>query len=267
MGRLQLVALREGVVWRVERMSITTPEASVEGDGRWTGGAIPQSQFNVRLKATDLGKFLNNLGYPKTLVRTKGDVRGQLSWRGNPTDFAINKTAGMITLDLHDGQFSKVEPGGAGRLMGLLSLQALPRRITLDFHDFFSDGFGFDSLTGNFVMDHGVLSTRDFDMTGPAARVLLSGKINIPEETTQMRARVSPDVGSSVSLATTLIGGPVAGATSYLLQKLLKNPLDKALTYEYSIDGGWDDPLIQSVSAATTAAPVNHATPNNPETR
>ena len=267
MGRLQLVALREGVVWRVERMSITTPEASVEGDGRWTGGAIPQSQFNVRLKATDFGKFLNNLGYPKTLVRTKGDVRGQLSWRGNPTNFAINKTAGMINLDLHDGQFSKVEPGGAGRLMGLLSLQALPRRITLDFHDFFSDGFGFDSLTGNFVMDHGVLSTRDFDMTGPAARVLLSGKINIPDETTQMRARVSPDVGSSVSLATTLIGGPVAGAASYLLQKLLKNPLDKALTYEYSIEGGWDDPLIQSVSAATTPAPVNHATPNNPETR
>lgn len=265
LGRLQLVALREGAVWRVERVVLSTPDASLEGDGRWTGGIATQTQFNLHLKAVNLGKFLNNLGYPKTLVRTKGDVRGQLSWRGSPTDFAINKTAGMITLDLHDGQFSKVEPGGAGRLMGLLSLQALPRRITLDFHDFFSDGFGFDSLTGNFAMDHGVLSTRDFDMNGPAARVLLSGKINIPEETTQLRARVSPDVGSSVSLATTLIGGPVAGAASYLLQKLLKNPLDKALTYEYSIDGGWDDPLIQSISAATTPAPANLATPSNPE--
>jgi uncharacterized protein YhdP len=261
LGRLQLVALREGTVWRVERVALSTPEATLEGDGRWTGGASTQTQFNLHLKATDLGKLLNNLGYPKTLVRTKGDARGQLSWRGNPTDFAIDKTSGMITLDLHDGQFSKVEPGGAGRLIGLLSLQNLPRRITLDFHDFFSDGFGFDSLTGNFVMDHGVLSTRDFDMNGPAARVLLSGKINILEETTQLRARVSPAVGGSVSLATTLIGGPVAGVATYLLQKLLKNPLDKALTYEYSINGSWDDPVIQTVSAGSASVPANSAIP------
>ncbi len=254
LGRLQLIGVRDAGLWRLNRFSLESPQATVEGDGRWTGGPTPQTQANLHLKASDLGKFLADIGYPGMVSRGAGEVRGQINWGGNPQDFTLLRTTGQFSLDLHDGQFSKVEPGGAGRLIGLLSLQTLPRRITLDFNDIFSDGFAFDTLSGNISMGLGVLSTHDFDMTGPAARVMLSGTVNIPTETTDLRARVSPAVGNSVSLASTVIGGPIAGAASYLLQKLLKNPIDKALTYEYAIEGSWEDPKIKPLGSSAGSA-------------
>ncbi len=257
LGRLQLVGVRDAGLWRLNRFSLTSPQGTLEGDGHWAGGPTPQTQVNLHLKASDLGKFLANAGYSGMVSRGSGEVLGKISWSGNPEDFTLLRTTGQFSLDLHDGQFSKVEPGGAGRLIGLLSLQTLPRRITLDFNDIFSDGFAFDTLTGNFSMNLGILSTHDFDMNGPAARVMLSGTVNIPAETTDLKAKVSPQVGNSVSLASTVIGGPIAGAVSYLLQKLLKNPIDKALTYEYAIEGNWDDPKIKPIgsSAGSTTAP------------
>ena len=45
-----------------------------------------------------------------------------------------------VQLALASGQFHKVNPG-AGRLLGVLSLQSLPRRLTLDFRDVFAEGF------------------------------------------------------------------------------------------------------------------------------
>jgi uncharacterized protein YhdP len=254
LGRLQVSGVRDGGVWRLDRFSLVSAQGAVDGDGRWTGAPTPQTQVNLHLKATDLGKMLSDFGYPNMVARGEGEVRGQMNWSGNPQDFKLVRAAGQFSLDLHDGQFSKVEPGGAGRLIGLLSLQTLPRRITLDFHDIFSDGFAFDTLTANIAMNRGVFSTRDFDMTGPAARVMLSGTVDVATETTELNARVSPALGSSVSLATTVIGGPIAGAASYLLQKLLKNPIDKALTYEYAIEGGWDDPKIKPMGPSAVSA-------------
>ncbi len=255
LGRLQLAGVHEGAVWRLDRFFLTSDQGAVDGDGRWTGPPSPQTQMNLHLKASDLGKFMADMGYPNMVSRGSGEVRGQVGWNGNPQDFRLSRAAGQFSVDLHDGQFSKVEPGGAGRLIGLLSLQTLPRRITLDFHDIFSDGFAFDTLSANIAMNRGVFSTKDFDMTGPAARVMLSGTVNVATETTELNARVSPAVGSSVSLATTVIGGPVAGAATYLLQKLLKNPIDQALTYEYAIEGSWDDPKIKPMGPS--AVPAN----------
>ena len=37
---------------------------------------------------------------------------------------------------------------GIGKLLSILSLQALPRRVALDFKDVFSEGFSFDSILG-----------------------------------------------------------------------------------------------------------------------
>jgi uncharacterized protein YhdP len=72
------------------------------------------------------------------------------------------------------GQFVKLEPG-VGRLLGILSLQSLPRRITLDFRDVFSEGFAFDAIGGQFAVARGVMATSDLQIQGPSAKVLMSG--------------------------------------------------------------------------------------------
>ena len=69
-------------------------------------------------------------------------------------DFASLR--GDLEMQVQDGQFLEIEPG-IGKLIGLMSLQALPRRITLDFRDVFSKGFQFDRITSSGQIESGTL--------------------------------------------------------------------------------------------------------------
>lgn len=254
-GKLILSGLREGAIWHIQHLELSKESGHVVADGRWLAQPQPETQLNFQLDSTDLGKLFADSGYPHLVARGHGHMQGQVHWRGNPEDFTWARLSGMLDLQLQDGQFSKIEPGGAGRLIGLLSLQSLPRRVTLDFHDIFSDGFAFDTLTSKAEMDRGRMTLHHFDMTGPAAQVGLTGTVDLAQETSNLLARVDPAVGGSLSLATTLVGGPVAGAATYLVQKLLKNPLDSALSHEYRIEGSWDDPQIKPARGVGEGTP------------
>ncbi|MBK7331933.1 MAG: hypothetical protein IPI87_05930 [Betaproteobacteria bacterium] len=73
-----------------------------------------------------------------------------------------------LKVEVGSGQFTKIEPG-IGKLLGVLSLQALPRRIAPDFRDVFSEGFAFDRIDGNVRIARGVMTTDDLRLVGPAA--------------------------------------------------------------------------------------------------
>ncbi len=77
------------------------------------------------------------------------------SGRAPPSAFALAKLeTGAITLNVSEGRILEVEPG-AGRFFGLLSLSEIPRRLSLDFSDFFRSGLSFNSITGTFGIDKG----------------------------------------------------------------------------------------------------------------
>ena len=47
----------------------------------------------------------------------------------------------------------------------------------------------------------------------------------MPLETQNLTLKVVPEVGEGVAIAATVLGTPVMGLTTLLLQKLLQNPL------------------------------------------
>jgi uncharacterized protein YhdP len=128
-----------------------------------------------------------------------------------------------------------------GRLFGLLSLQSLPRRLSLDFRDLFSDGFAFDKISANAKIDNGILRSNDFFMTGPAAEANIKGETNLKTETQNLKVKVTPHISDSLSLAA-LAGGPIVGAAAFVAQKILKDPFNKIASSEYVITGTWDNP-------------------------
>ena len=126
-------------------------------------------------------------------------------------------------------------------MFGLLTLQNLPRRLSLDFSDIFRKGFVFDSISANVKADNGILYSDNFKMSGPAANVLMGGQVSIADQTQDMHVIVKPRVSDSLSLAG-LVGGPLVGAAAFIAQKMLKDPLNKILTSEYRLIGTWDEP-------------------------
>ena len=101
----------------------------------------------------------------------------ELSWNGAPYDFDYPSLTGNIVLEAAKGQFVKLEPG-IGKLLGILSLQSLPRRAALDFRDVFSDGYAFDEIVGAIKINRGIASMEvdGEPQAGPDIPLNLDGK-------------------------------------------------------------------------------------------
>jgi uncharacterized protein YhdP len=232
---------------------MATAHGTIQTSGRWSGKpGQSRTSLALELNAPDTGLFLQDLGYGKMMAQGKTKLKGQIDWPGDLGDFSFAAINGSLDLDCQSGQFLSVEPG-VGRLIGLISLQSLPRRISLDFRDIFSQGFAFDSLAGHVDATKGVLNTQNLVMQGPAAKVGIEGTADLGPETANLHVRVAPAVGNSVSFATTLLGGPAVGAATWLFQKLFKDPLGQILMYEYEVTGPWEEPVVKSLGKNKSA--------------
>lgn len=247
LGRLELKASNENDDWRIEQLKLSNPDATLSMDGVWQAWRRkPITHANLNLEVQDVGKLLVRLGFPDAVRRGSATLEGRLSWLGSPQDLDYASLSGDMKLEAHNGQFLKIEPG-IGKLLGILSLQALPRRITLDFRDVFSDGFAFDDISGTLKANRGVLSSDDFRIEGAAAKVAMKGETDLAAETQKLNVRVVPEIGSSVAMAGALLASPVIGVTALIVQKLLKDPLGQIAAYEYSITGTWDNPHVEKL--------------------
>ena len=258
-GKLEVLAHPAGADWQIEKLSIANDAGRIDAEGVWRGGRQPQTKLDVKVDVQEAGAFLARFTMPDAIRGAPTTIEGQLAWAGAPSDFDYPSLSGTFRVRSGAGQFLKADPG-VGRLLGVLSLQALPRRITLDFRDVFSEGFAFDSAQGTVRIQSGVMHTDAFKLAGPAAAVDIAGDVDLAHETQQLRVRVQPSLSSTFSagaaalfIANPLIGAAV-GAGTLLAQKMLNNPIEQLFSYEYGVSGGWDDPTVQRLSARTAAA-------------
>ena len=262
--------------WRLTRLALTAPEARFEASGNWvalgaqrglTGAsaegatAAPRrTVLNFKLEVDESGELLQRFGMPGVLRGGKGTLEGTLGWLGSPMGIHYPSLGGQMKLALERGQFLKADPGIA-KLLGVLSLQSLPRRLALDFRDVFSDGFAFDFVRGDARVEQGVLSTNNLQMKGVNAGVLLEGSANLAQETQDITAVVVPDLNTGTASLIATIINPATGIGSFLAQFLLRQPLQAATTQTFRITGPWADPVVEKVvrrppeadSTATTA--------------
>lgn len=249
LGRMELLASNEGNVWHINRFGLTSNDGMVEGSGRWEQGVPGESgvtAMKFKFGASDLGLWLARFGYSSTVRRGKGSLEGEVNWRGSPMRPDFSSLTGNLKLKAEKGQFNKLKPG-VGKLLSLLSLQMLPRRVTLDFNDVFSEGFAFDRIDGTMSVKEGIMRSSDLVIDGPAAKVLMKGEVDLGKETQNVRVTVQPEIGGSVALGAALVVNPVTGAAALLAQKILGDPLNKAFAFEYEITGPWADPSVEKV--------------------
>ncbi|HEV7617742.1 MAG TPA: YhdP family protein [Burkholderiaceae bacterium] len=253
LGRLELVADNNfgpnGREWRIDKLSIDNADATLKASGKWAtsaGGSV--SNLSYALDIADAGKLLERFGFAHVLRGGKGKMEGDLSWEGLPFSIDIPTLSGQFRLNMAAGQFLKVDPGAA-KLLSVLSLQSLPRRLTLDFRDIFSEGFAFDSIAGTATIAQGTMKTDNFKMRSVNAVVLLDGSADIAKESQNLRVVVIPEINAgAASLVYGLAVNPVLGLGSFLAQLFLRDPLMRAFTVEYEITGPWKDPVINKLA-------------------
>ncbi|MRW87634.1 TIGR02099 family protein [Pseudoduganella sp. FT26W] len=255
LGRLELqannAALANAREWRVNKLSLVNADGELNGTGKWvTKGGVHETTLNFNLGIIDAGKLLERFGYADTLKGGKGSLKGDIAWKGLPYSMDLPSLSGQIALNVEKGQFLKQDPGAA-KLLGVLSLQALPRLLKLDFHDVFSEGLAFDGITANATINRGIVKTDNLKMHGVAATVLMDGVADIANETTNLHVVVIPEVNlGTAPLVYALAVNPVIGLGSFLAQLFLSAPVMKALTYHMQVSGPWKAPVVTKLDAA-----------------
>ncbi len=235
--------------WRLNRLQLANDDARLSATGRWQ--ALPGQQrrhmaLDFKLDIDDSGALLQRLGMGGAVKGAKGKIEGSLGWDGSPLGFDVPSLGGRFGLAIERGQFLKAN-AGAARLLGVLSLQALPRRLLLDFRDVFQDGFEFDTVVGDVRVQRGVASTDNLRLRGLQAVVLMAGSADIARETQDLQVVALPELNTaSASLAYAAVN-PAVALGAFLGQWLLREPLRQASAREFHISGSWDNPKVEPI--------------------
>ncbi|MGE0098900.1 MAG: YhdP family protein [Hydrogenophaga sp.] len=264
LGSVEIDAVNRGgparaAEWRLNKLRVGVPEARLNATGNWAalggegGTSAPRrTALTFTLDVDDSGELLKRFGREGAVRGGKGRIEGSIGWIGSPLAIDYPSLSGQLRADFERGQFLKVEPG-AGRLLGVLSLQALPRRLALDFRDMFSEGFAFDFVRGDARIEQGVLFTNNLQMKGVNAAVLMEGSADIAREQQDLKVVVVPEINAgTASLIATAIN-PAIGLGTFLAQFLLRQPLQSATTQQFHITGGWADPHVERIERPAPA--------------
>jgi len=252
--------------WLLKRFNVSMPEAVLNASGSWRlqpsapGAAanVPaesmrdrrRTQLDFKLDIKDSGDLLARYGMKNVIRKGKGKIEGQVGWVGSPITVDYPSMTGSFNVAIDDGQFLKSEPN-IGKLLGVLSLQSLPRRLLLDFRDVFSEGFTFDFVRGDASISQGQARTNNLQMKGPNAVVLMEGSADIAKETQAIKVVVIPELNAAGAALVYTAVNPVVGIYSLLAQWLLLKPLVEANTHEFFIDGSWLEPRVTKVERSS----------------
>ncbi len=284
LGRLEIDAVNRGAgavardggmrEWRLNKLNLTMPEAVFAATGNWAaldaqapaaGAAKPpprpvaerrRTVMNFRLDIADSGLLLSRFGMKDVVRRGRGKLEGQVAWLGSPLSLDYPSLTGAFNVGVEAGQFLKADPGLA-KLLGVLSLQSLPRRLSLDFRDVFSEGFAFDFVRGDVTIQQGIAATNNLQMKGVNAAVLMEGKADIARETQDIKVVVVPEINAGTASLVATVINPAIGLGTFLAQIFLREPLMRAATQEFHLDGTWTDPKITKTDRSTSRSGSN----------
>jgi uncharacterized protein (TIGR02099 family) len=263
--RINALALGRGVVrtrpmqggMRFEQLQAQSNVHRIAVDGAWTGtGGNARTRAALAMDSDDFGALLAGLGFAGQLQGGKGTARFDAMWPGSPREFQARGVEGLLALDVKEGTLLEIEPG-AGRVLGLLSLAQLPRRMTLDFRDFYSKGLAFDRVDGHVRLEAGKARTDDLTIDGPAAQIEIRGTADLQAQTFDQTVEVLPRAGNLLIVGGALVGGPVGAAVGAAANAVLKKPLGQLAAKTYRVTGPWKDPKVEVRKRATPAAPAN----------
>jgi uncharacterized protein YhdP len=255
-GAVDLKATRAPQGIRFDNATILAESARAEAQGEWlkTVDGL-RSTLDATIESKDVAATLKSLSYTPFIEAKRGAIKADLAWNGGYDSNILEHASGAIRVEAETGQIVNLQPG-AGRVLGLFSVGALPRRLALDFSDLTEKGLAFDTIHGDFELRDGNAFTNNLLLRGPAAEIGIAGRTGLGTRDYDQTAVVTGNLGASLPVAGALAGGPVVGAAVLLFSQVFKEPLKGITRGYYRITGPWDAPVVERVDAADAKAEV-----------
>ncbi|MCU7906712.1 MAG: TIGR02099 family protein [Candidatus Thiodiazotropha sp. (ex Epidulcina cf. delphinae)] len=247
MGKGNITWSKEPDGITVNSLNLVGDSLDLSGQGYWRLTPRGHStSLNLRMHTDSLGDLQQDLGLTSGIEKAPTDVKAELYWPTSPLEMGAEKLYGSIWLKVGKGQVNNVDPG-VGRLIGLFSLNALGKRLALDFSDLFSKGLAFDSIEGNFTLNDGDAYTTDLLMQSSAATIDVRGRTGLSSRSYDQQVVVTPNVSATLPLFGALAVSPTVGVALAVTQQLFGKHFDRIAMRNYAVTGSWDDPQFSQI--------------------
>ncbi|MGB2148332.1 MAG: YhdP family protein [Cobetia amphilecti] len=231
-------------------LSITLGKITAVGNITWEdAGANSLTRARLSADGSDLGGLLERLSQPRGIEADRARAEVKLAWPGAPQDFALSRSNGRVEIKLDDGRFLNLGSTSA-RLLGLVNVDNLLRRLSLDFSDVTDKGTAFDKVRGAATLFDGRLeSDGPLRIEAPSTTVTLNGQVDLLRGTLDQRMAITVPVSQNLPLAAVLAGAPAVGGALFVADKIFGRFIDKVTQIHYRVSGPWGDPNITLESA------------------
>jgi uncharacterized protein (TIGR02099 family) len=248
LGRLDAEILSDPLGLRLVSFETATDSFTAQGSGGWfTGDDGDTTRFAVSVSSSNVAGMLGDLGFDSFIEAERAEATASVYWPGPPSGAWMDHVSGDLALRAEKGSLIDVQPG-AGRVVGLLSISALPRRLALDFRDVFNRGLVFDDITADFVVVDGNAYTDNLKLTGPVAEVGLIGRTGLRDRDYRQQAVVTAEPGKMLPTVGALLGGPTVGAALLIFTRIFKKPLRGIGSASYCVTGSWHEPAVERLT-------------------
>lgn len=205
-----------------------------------------------RLSGKDFADVLTLFGFGKEVTSKKFEITSNLSWSGDPSDFALADLHGNASLKFSEGSFTDIESSSSAaiKVIGILNISYLLKRLKLDFSDLTKKGFAFDDMKGTVDFNEGYVRVRQpVVVKSPSSNIRIDGNSNMNSGQLDLEMAVSLPLASNLPWIATLVATGAAGlwpaAGIFLVGHLFKNQVNKLSTFIYQVKGNIKEPNIQ----------------------
>ncbi len=250
-GDVTIITFPSGGSLQIDRLAASSSNFNLTARGEWERSGKNQNRTTLsgNFQSGNLGAALKAWDLTGSLNKGSGSAAFAISWPGPAYDFALDKMNGNFSFAFSDGQIINISQSsqrevGLGRILNLLSLQSLPRRLSLDFSDLTTQGFHFDDMKGDFNLRNGNAFTNNAYLKGSIAKVEIKGRIGLGAKDYDLTMLLTPYVTSSIPVVAGIAGGPIVGAAAFVATKVFSGVVNKMTSHTYKITGPWDSPVI-----------------------
>jgi len=240
---------------RLDEFNSSSEIADFAVKGDWTVDANKhKSNFTIGMKAKNFGQMMDSWGYKDIIDKGDGLLNINANWLGAPTAFSFPTLKGNMEISMNNLRLMDLNVGAA-KMLGLLSLEAIPRRLFFDFRDVVQKGVLFDSVQGQFDIQNGDAFSSGMVLTGPSGRMGLAGRIGLAQKEYDLVITFIPKVLDALPVIGGIATGglsvvaPTVGATVYVMQKLFQSQVDELSAVQYTVTGSWQEPKVVQVKA------------------
>ena len=159
----------------------------------------------------------------------------------------------MVEIEGGQGRIIQAEAdAGALKLLGIFDFAEIAQRLSFDLSKILGEGHAFNSVTGSFSVDSGLVSIQNpIIVAGAGSQLTLAGDVNLVTESLDNDLIFTLPLNKNLpwyAAYSAIVTGPLMGAGVFLAQQVFKNQIDELTSLKYEITGTLEQPEVKLVA-------------------